>query len=462
MTQWEQGEVLEITITDLSSDGEGLGRWQNRVVFVPDTVPGDQVKARLMVAGPSFGRGRLLRVLAPGATRQRPACIVADKCGGCQWQVLTYEAQLAAKEKKVKEAMIRLGGLESVPLDAIFPAPDPLHYRNKATYPLGLKADGTVKAGYYRKGTHRIVSLNQCPVQDQRLDPLLAGIKQDLQPQGWNIYDEKTHKGQLRHLSLRIGRRTGECLLTLVSTTTLPRLNEVAATWQTQYPNLVGVCLNVNDSQGNVIFGPQTLLAAGRPYLLEEFAGFQFRIYSTTFFQIHTEQAERLVGVILEYLNLQGHEWVVDAYCGIGTLTLPLAQRAGSCLGMESQPEAVRVAQENAALNGIDNVTFQVGAVEKLLPELVESKKKGPHPDVIVLDPPRKGCHPAVIDALLETLLPGRIVYMSCNPASLARDVKLLVRGGYRLVRLQPADFFPQTPHVECVAFLEYERPAGA
>jgi 23S rRNA (uracil1939-C5)-methyltransferase len=453
MARWQQGETLELEITDLSGSGDGVGRWDNRVVFVPDTVPGDRIQARLVFTKPSFGRGKLLEVLTPGGDRVRPACIVADKCGGCQWQPVAYAAQLAAKERQITDALQRIGGFTAIPMDAILAAESPLGYRNKVTYPLGLSAEGQVKAGYYRKGTHQIINLNQCPVQDEHFNPLLAEVKHDIQTQGWSIYDETTHNGQLRHLVFRIGRRTGELLLTLVSNTwDLPGIEDLAAQWKERYPELVGVCVNRNQAQGNTIFGPETRYVVGQPYLTERFAGLEFHIYPTTFFQVYTEQAERLLRCVLDHLNLQGKETVVDAYCGVGTLTLPLARRTGYCLGLEVQAEAVDVARENAQLNAIENIRFQVGTVATLLPTVTEVLG-GDRPDIVVLDPPRKGCEGGVLDALL-TLKPPHIVYMSCNPATLARDLKQLCAGGYRLERLQPADFFPQTSHVECVAFL--------
>ena len=454
MTNWQQGQTLELDITDLSSEGDGVGRWENRVVFVPDTVPGDRVQIRLVRAKPTFGRGKLLAVLTSSGDRIRPPCIVADKCGGCQWQPVAYEAQLAAKSQQVVDAFQRIGGFSDITVDPILKADQPLAYRNKATYPLGLSAEGMVKAGYFRKGTHQIVNLNQCPVQDDRLNPLLAEAKQDIQQRGWSIYDEETRRGALRHLALRIGRRTGQMLLTLVSTTwKLPGLEEQCGQWKERYPDLAGICVNLNPKSGNAIWGKETRYVLGQPYLEERFAGLRFHIYPTTFFQVYTEQAERLLRVILDELQLQGAETVVDAYCGIGTLTLPIAQRAAYSLGLEVQAEAVDVAKENAKLNGIRKVRFQTGTVAKLLPHVADSLR-GQTPDIVLLDPPRKGCESPVLEALIA-LHPQKIVYMSCNPATLARDLKQLCgEGGYRLRRVQPADFFPQTAHVECVAFL--------
>ncbi|MEM6714816.1 MAG: 23S rRNA (uracil(1939)-C(5))-methyltransferase RlmD [Cyanobacteria bacterium P01_F01_bin.56] len=454
MTQWQQGTTLELEITDLSSDGDGVGRWDNRVVFVPNTVPGDRIRARLVFVKSKFGRGQVVKIAEASSDRIRPACIVADKCGGCQWQSVAYLAQLAAKQQQVLDALERIGHFTDIPLSPIMGADNPLSYRNKATYPLGVSAKDQVKAGYFRKGSHQIVNLNQCPVQDDHLDPLLAEVKQDIQARGWSIYNEATKAGDLRHLALRVGRRTGQVLLTLVSTTwELPGIEAQSADWKMRFPNLVGVCVNLNPKPGNAIWGPETRFVIGAPYLEERFANLTFHIYPTTFFQVYTEQAERLLRVILDELQLQGTEFVVDAYCGIGTLTLPIAQRAQYCLGLEVQAEAIATAIENARLNGISNAHFEAGTVDKLLPQATRFLADR-QPDVVVLDPPRKGCSDRVLSALLS-LKPQRIAYMSCNPATLARDLKRLCgEGGYRLQRAQAADFFPQTAHVECVAFL--------
>lgn len=454
-TDWRQGSLLELTITDLNHQGEGVGRWNGRVVFVPETVVGDRLYARLLRVKPNIGYGKLHELLEASPHRIRPRCIVADKCGGCQWQHLDYGAQQIAKFNQIVQALERIGGFQDPPVSPLLPLalaePDAdLHYRNKSTYPLGRSVIGLVQAGYYRKGSHQLVNLNQCPIQDARLDPLLAEIKQDIQEQKWSIYNEEKHRGKLRHLSLRIGRRTGEILLTLVTANTgLPNLTEQAEAWMQRYPNLVGVLLNYNRDRTNTIFGPDSDVVAGRWYLREIFADLEFQIQPTTFFQVNTEQAEALMYAVLEELQLTGNEVVVDAYCGVGTLTLPLAQRVQRAIALEVQPEAVEQAQQNAALNDITNVTFHTGTVETLLPELTE------RPDIVLLDPPRKGCDRSVLETL-RTQQPERIVYMSCNPSTLGRDLKILCEEGlYQLTRVQPADFFPQTTHVECAAFLQ-------
>ncbi|MDM9384301.1 23S rRNA (uracil(1939)-C(5))-methyltransferase RlmD [Chlorogloeopsis sp. ULAP01] len=448
-TLWKQGELIEVNITDLSDTGDGVGRSQERVVFVPDTVPGDRAIVRLVYVKATFAHGKLKQLLKSSPHRIRPSCIVADKCGGCQWQHIDYEYQLVAKRNQVIQALERIGGLAQPPVNPVLAPLSALGYRNKATYPVGLSAAGNVQAGYYQKGSHQLINLNQCPVQDVRLNPLLAQVKQDIQKRGWQVYEEHSHTGVVRHIGLRIGRRPGEILLTLVvKDWNLPGIKNQAQEWLKRYPDLVGVCLNRNSQRTNSIFGSETRCVAGVPYLREKFAGLEFQVRPDTFFQVYTETAEALLQVIQSQLNLQGHEVLLDAYCGIGTLTLPLAKQVRQAIGLEIQPEAVEQAILNAHSNQINNVSFITGEVEKILPQLQIK------PDIVLLDPPRKGCDRQVIETLLSNQ-PQRIVYVSCKATTLARDLKLLCKHGVYTVKLvQPADFFPQTAHVEAAAFL--------
>ncbi|MEM9804312.1 MAG: 23S rRNA (uracil(1939)-C(5))-methyltransferase RlmD [Cyanobacteria bacterium P01_D01_bin.56] len=449
---WQQGQIIDLMIESLSNSGDGVGRWQERVVFVANAVPGDNLRVRLTRVKPNYGHGKVLKILDPSPHRVRPACIVADKCGGCQWQSVDYSQQAIAKQEQVQSALERLGGLDNVQIQPILGATSALRYRNKVTYPLARGHDGTVKAGYYRQGSHQIVNLNQCPIQHGSLDPLLLSAKAAIQARSWSLYNEKKHQGRLRHLGLRVGHHTHQMLLTLVTTGYLPDVKEQAEQWLAEHPNLVGVCLNINPHKTNRIFGEETRCLAGQPYIEELFLGLRLRIQSTTFFQVNTVQAEALVQRVLNELNLQGNETVVDTYCGIGTLSLPLARYAARCVGIEVQSEAVAQARHNAALNGLQNTEFFAGSVEKLLRSI--SMQQSDPVDVVVLDPPRKGCDLTVLETLLD-ITPARIVYMSCNPTTLARDLKILCADQYALRQVQPADFFPQTAHVECVAFLE-------
>jgi 23S rRNA (uracil1939-C5)-methyltransferase len=448
---WQQGSLLDVDIDDLNHQGEGVGRWQGRVIFVPDTVTGDRITVRLLRIKPSFAQGKLVEIIAPSPWRIRPRCIVADKCGGCQWQHVADDYQLQAKRDQVINALVRIGGFADPPLEtAVVQGKESLGYRNKVTYPLGRSETGSVQTGYYRRHSHQLINLNQCPVQDPRLNPLLAEIKGDIQSRGWSIYNEAQRHGKLRHLSLRIGRRTGEIYLTLISTSShLDGLAEQAAIWGDRYHRLVGVAVNVNSKASNVIFGQETSTIWGKASLLEEFAGLSLELRPDTFFQVNTEAAENLFFQILAQLNLQGHEQIIDAYCGIGTFTLPLAQHVQQVIGLESQIASVQQAKANAQLNGLNNVSFIAGSVEEQLPQL------DLQPDLIWLDPPRKGCDRLFLETL-RNLAPQQIVYMSCQPATLARDLKLLCESGhYQLKWLQVADFFPQTAHVETAVLLE-------
>jgi 23S rRNA (uracil1939-C5)-methyltransferase len=445
----QQGDLIEIEITDLNHTGEGVGKYRGQVIFVPDTVIGDRIQTRITYIKKSHAIGKLQTILQASPHRIRPRCIVADKCGGCQWQHIEDQFQRLVKKEQVQEVLTRIGGFTDPLVYPPLTGNSPLAYRNKATYPLGFSPTGNVQAGYYRRGSHHLINLNQCPIQDQALNPFLAEIKQDIQEQGWSIYDEKTHQGQLRHLSLRIGRHTGEILLTLISTdNNLQGIEAQAQQWLAKYANLVGVTVNYNPDRGNAIFGSQTTTIAGRDYITEKFAGLTYQLAADTFFQVNTEAAEALFAVICQKLDLKGEEILIDAYCGIGTFTLPLAKRVKEVIGLESYSFSLDRAKINAQLNNITNTTFILGAVEKTLPQLTVK------PDIILLDPPRKGCDRSVLDSLLR-LQSQRIVYISCQSATLARDLQYLCKtGDYQLLEVQTADFFPQTPHVECAAFL--------
>ncbi len=446
----QQGDLIELEITDLNTSGAGVGKLDGKVVFVPDTVTGDRINARITRIKSQYAEGKIQELLVPSEYRIRPRCIVADKCGGCQWQHINWEYQKEAKKQQVIQALQRIGGFSDISVAPTLDSLEELNYRNKSTYPLGVSSVGAIQAGYYRRSSHKIVNLNQCPVQDARLHPLLKEVKQDIQFQEWSIYNEKTHQGQLRHLSLRIGVRTGEILLTLiVNDPKLPQIEQQAQIWLERYPSLVGVCLNINQTASNVIFGQQTLLVAGKPFLTEIFAGVTLQILSDTFFQINTKTAELLLNKIIEELQLEGTETIVDAYCGIGTFTLPLAQKVKQVIGIESHSSSLAQARNNAKVNNINNVVLYESKVENCLHE-VEAFQ----PDIVFLDPPRKGCAVLILDTLLE-LKPKKIVYISCKPATLARDIKHLCGTGlYQPQWIQPADFFPQTNHVECAVIL--------
>ncbi|MFN5514794.1 MAG: 23S rRNA (uracil(1939)-C(5))-methyltransferase RlmD [Cyanobacteriota bacterium] len=449
----EPGQQIELTITDLNHNGEGVGRHEERVVFVPDPAPGDYLRVKILQIKKNYLLGQCLEILQPSPERTRPACIVADKCGGCQWQHLSLAEQRRIKQAQLKQTLERIGQFQDLPLQPLLGNDQGLAYRNKATYPLGRSTTGQVQAGYYQRQSHRLINLNQCPVQDSRLDLLLKEIKADIQFQGWSIYDESQRRGKLRHLSLRIGRRTGEMLLTLVSAQpSLTNLQPQAEIWLQRYPDLVGVALNLQPQPHNVIFGPETRIIAGRGSCREVFAGLTFELAPDTFFQVNTEVAEALLEAVFAQLDFSRYQFLVDAYCGVGAFTLPLAQRAQSgaqVMGMENNPQSIQQARHNGELNLLTDVLFWEGTVAEGLAQLETA------PDFVLLDPPRKGLDRPVLDQLLHWS-PQTLVYISCEPATLARDLHILgTEGDYRPVWIQGADFFPQTRHVECAVILE-------
>lgn len=448
---------MEITISDLTDLGEGIGRINGQVVFVPNTVPDDLIRVQVIPNKSSYTQGKVLEIIQPSAHRTQPHCIVADKCGGCQWQLVNYDYQLQLKTNKVRQSLIRIGKFDPQVVDtvlqSIVPAPQDFGYRNKVAYPLGVSHTGAIKAGYFQTKSHKLINLNQCPVQDDRLNIFLQNIKQDIQRQGWTIYDEKTYQGALRHLLLRIGRHTNQVLVTLVSREKqLNNLFPQAEKWLEQYPNLVGVHLNYNPDRTNVILGTETKCVAGQDFLEESLLGYIFHLRPDTFFQIYTEQAEQMIQFIIDNLQPLSPQIVVDAYGGIGSISICLAKLVQRVIAIEVQPQASAQGKHNAHLNGIDNIQFLTGKVEDILAEILLSAEV--YPDVVILDPPRKGCDLRVIQQLRQKP-PNHIFYISCNPATLARDLEMLcAEEKFYLRRVQPFDFFPQTGHVETVCLL--------
>lgn len=443
------GAIVEVSVTDLDRQGRGVARHGGEVLFVEGALPGDQVEVRLLPRRRGQGMAQLLRLLQPSTERRRPPCILSDHCGGCSLQPFTSEAQQRWKQELVRQTLHRIGGLEA-PLQPLLASPDELGYRNRAIIPLERQSDGRLRAGFYRRGSHQIVNMNRCPVLDPRLDALIAPLKADLEASDWPVDRHGSEGGGLRHLALRVGQQTGELLITLIAShADFDGLHEQAQAWMRRWPELVGVTLNLQPLATNLLFGSESRTLAGRDWLHEGFAGLTLQIASDTFFQVHTRQAERLVP-LLEAALPEPRGLLVDAYCGIGTYSLPLARLGWQVLGLEQQPAAVALAGRNAMLNGLaERCRFQAADVADALAGVL------PHTQALLLDPPRKGLDPRVTAAILACP-PPQLVYLSCDPATLARDLRQLCGGGYQLVSVQPIDFFPNTTHVESLALLEH------
>ncbi|BDA39422.1 23S rRNA (uracil(1939)-C(5))-methyltransferase RlmD [Candidatus Atelocyanobacterium thalassae] len=447
----QQNNLIKLNIVDINDNGEGVGKFEEKIIFVPDTVTGDVVLVSLNFIKRQYAYGKVKEIIHSSPYRVRPNCIVSDKCGGCQWQHISPEYQLHIKQNKIVQSLRRIGRFKDISVLPILSSSEIFGYRNKATYPLSYSKSGNVHAGYYQRHTHKLININQCPIQDSRLNSFLAEIKLDIEKQRWTIYNEKTYEGQLRHLALRIGHSTGEVLLTLVSTSS--HINEIkkqANLWLEKYPNLIGVLINQNSEKSNKIFGDKTFSIVGEPFLKENFFNIDFKLRPDTFFQVNTQSAETLLHSLLDNLILTGKEKIVDAYCGIGTFTLPLAKRVSHATGIEISYDSIEQAKTNAKANNIDNVVFYQGAVKDILPSLNIS------PDIVLLDPPRKGCEDGVIETL-RRVRPPLIIYISCQPSTLARDLKKICHQNlYKILWIQPVDFFPQTPHVESIVAIRH------
>jgi len=463
MARPKRGEILSLTIDDLAYGGEGVGRADGYVVFVPGGLPGDRLQVRLVQARSRFGRGAIEAVIEPSPQRVEAPCPYFGRCGGCRLQHVAYPAQLAYKTKQVADALERLGGLRDVPLRPIIGAEEIFGYRNKMEFTVarprrgaGTEADsargGLVVGLHETERYDAVLDIDRCLLQSDRMNALLAEARAFFVDRGLTVYEQDTGEGLLRFLMLREGRHTGELMTNVV--TSAPAVSELAplvARLQAREAGTTSVVLNVNPKKASVAVGVEEHLLGGRDHIRERVGGLTFRVSANSFFQTNTRQAERLFDLVVESTGLTGTETMIDLYSGTGAISLLLARRARWVYGVELAQAAVDDAGANAAANGITNCTFLAGEVRFVLPSLIA---KGVTAEVVVADPPRAGFHPKALHALI-TLGARRIVYVSCNPTTLARDLGELSRGGYRVEWVQPVDMFPHTPHIEAVARLE-------
>ncbi|MCR4696413.1 MAG: 23S rRNA (uracil(1939)-C(5))-methyltransferase RlmD [Lachnospiraceae bacterium] len=463
--EYKKGDVLEVTINDMSDEGLGIGKHDGYALFVKDTVVGDKCKVKIMKAKKNYAFAHLEEVIVPSSFRITPNCKFAKACGGCQLQAMSYEAELEFKENKVKNNLIRLGGfseeyIESIK-EPIVGMDQPFRYRNKAQYPIGYDKEGNLVSGFYAGRTHDIIPNTDCFLGREINKEILECILSFMKKEKISAYDEKTGKGLLRHVLIREGFSTGEIMVCLiVNAKSLEKEQELCSILTKEIPAIKSICLNSNLKDTNVIMGDETRVLWGKETIEDELDGVRFKISARSFYQINPVQTERLYKKALDYASLTGKESVWDLYCGIGTISLFLARKAGKVYGVEIIPEAIADAKENANLNGIKNAEFFVGKAEEVLPEFYEKQKSKAsenndmlHPDVIVVDPPRKGCDEKCLETMLQ-MEPDRIVYVSCDSATLARDLKILCAEKYELKAWQCYDQFCRTVHCETVALL--------
>jgi 23S rRNA (uracil1939-C5)-methyltransferase len=460
MARPKRGERLSLTIDDLAFGGEGVGRADGYVVFVPGGVPGDRVRVRLEQARSRFGRGLIEEIEAPSPHRVEAPCPYFGRCGGCRLQHVSYSAQLAFKAKQVADVLERVGGLQGVEIRPILGAEEIYGYRNKMEFTVAPRPTGGVDIGLHEADRYdSVLDMERCLIQSEGMNVLLDEARRFFVERGFSAYEQETGEGLLRFLMLRDGRRTGEAMVNVV--TSAPAVSELAplvARVQARLPGTSSVVMNVNPKKASVAVGVEEHLLGGRDHIRERIGGLTFQISANSFFQTNTVQAERLFELVLAAAALDGGETVIDLYSGTGAISLLLAQRCCWVYGVELAQAAVDDAGLNADANGIANCTFLAGEVRFVLPALIA---KGVTADVVVADPPRAGFHPKALDAL-ATLGPARIVYVSCNPSTLARDLGALVRGGYRVEWVQPVDMFPHTPHIEAVARLAHAGVSSA
>ncbi|MED4918795.1 23S rRNA (uracil(1939)-C(5))-methyltransferase RlmD [Geobacillus thermodenitrificans] len=445
-----KNDYYDVTFTDLTHDGLGVAKVDGFPLFVKNALPGERAKVKVIKVKKGYGYGRLIELYEPSPDRVEPPCPVYRQCGGCQLQHLSYEGQLKAKEKQVKEVLARIGKLEHVTVHPVIGMKNPWRYRNKAQVPVGEREGGLI-AGFYKERSHEIIDMDACFIQQEKNDVVVQAVKRIAERYGVRPYDELTHRGVLRHIVARYGAATGEVMVVLVTRTErLPHEQEIVRDIIRDIPDVKSIVQNINPERTNVIFGVKTRVLWGSEFITDRIGDIQFAISARSFYQVNPEQTKVLYDKALEYAELTGTETVIDAYCGIGTISLFLAKKAKHVYGVEIVPEAIEDAKRNAALNGITNVTFAVGAAEDVIPRWYE---EGIRADCLVVDPPRKGCDAALLETIMA-MKPPRVVYVSCNPATLARDLRILEDGGYETIEVQPVDMFPHTAHVESVARL--------
>ena len=444
------GLTIDVVGEDLDQQGRGLARWNGWVITVPQLLPGEEAKVKVQQRQRKMWLARRVATISSSPDARRPPCILASDCGGCSLQHLSVDAQNSWKQQRLANTLSRIGQLDPDVNALVSPDRESLGYRNRALIP--IRRDGQkLRLGYYKRGSHRIVNLNHCPVLDPRLDALIEPIKRDLEATSWPMDSDLQGEPGLRHLGLRIGVRTGEILITLISATeSLQAVDVLSAAWMRRWPQLKGVTINLQPKRSNAVFGDRTICLQGQDAIEERFCGLSLELGTTTFFQVNTPRAERVVEQIRDWITRsEPSQRLIDAYCGIGTIALPLAAAGHRVTGLEISSASVRHAERNAARNRLKHTRFMSGDVARHLRELL------PNHDALVVDPPRKGLDPAVLAMVLD-YPPRRLVYLSCDPATLARDLRQLAgdSGPYRIEQVQPMDFFPQTSHLECLVLM--------
>lgn len=441
---------FEMTIEDIGSKGEGIGKIKDYTVFVEGALPGDKIEVRIIKMKKTYGFGKLIRIIEASPMRVTPICPHAKRCGGCQIQHFDYQAQLDFKRKKVEDSIKRIGKLTGVTVHPTIGMKEPFYYRNKAQFPVQMK-DGKVQIGFFAARSHDIIDIQRCYIQDPVNDEIIKVIRKYIETYNIPVYDEENHKGLIRHILTRTAFQTKEVMACIIiNGKDIPHKDKLVAQL-TKIPNMKSIVLNHNTQKTNVILGDNITTLWGQDFITDYIGDVKFEISPLSFFQVNPMQTKVLYEKALEYAQLNGDEIVWDAYCGIGTISLFLARKAKKVFGVEIIEAAIEDARRNAKINKINNVEFFIGKAEEIIPTLYE--EKGVKADVIVVDPPRKGCDEALLETMVK-MQPKRIVYVSCDPSTLARDLKILSEKGYKVDEAQPVDMFGHSVHVETVCLM--------
>ncbi|WP_245671422.1 23S rRNA (uracil(1939)-C(5))-methyltransferase RlmD [Pseudobacillus wudalianchiensis] len=446
----QKNQVIDVEFEDLTHDGNAVAKVEGYPLFVAGALPGETGRIQVTKINKGYGFGRLMELFERSPHRVDVPAADMHKYGGTQLQHISYEGQLQFKEKQVREVLTRIGKLEDVKVHPVLGMKEPWYYRNKAQVPVGEK-NGKLIAGFFKPRSHEIVDTNESIIQLPEVNEAIQTVKEICSEFGIKAYDEVTHKGMLRHIMARYGKQTGELMVVLITRTAdFPHKEQIVKEIIKRLPRVKSIVHNINSKRTNVIMGDVTKVIWGSEVIYDYIGDVKFVISARSFYQVNPVQTKVLYDKALEYAGLTGNEAVIDAYCGIGTISLFLAQKAKSVFGVEVVPEAIEDAKRNAELNGIHNVEFAVGKAEDVISEWY---KQGNKANVLVVDPPRKGCDESLLQTIID-MKPTKVVYVSCNPATLARDLRILEDGGYKTMEVQPVDMFPQTTHVECCSLL--------
>ncbi|MBM7557734.1 23S rRNA (uracil(1939)-C(5))-methyltransferase RlmD [Halanaerobacter jeridensis] len=441
-----KGDIEVIDLDNIAYGGDAVGRKNNFTIFVPQGIPGEKVKIKITEVKKSYGRGEIISVIEETEERIIPTCEVSEQCGGCQIDHIDYQAQLKYKRQMVEDALEHIGKLEGVDVNPVLGMEHPYSYRNKAQFPVDI-IDEEAVIGFYAAGSHDVIAHQDCQIQHPVINRTASRVVELINEYDLSVYNEEIHQGLIRHLVVRIGVCTNQAQLILVTNgQEIPYQEEIIETLMSEIPELISIHQNINTADTNVVLGEKTKELAGEDYIIDYIGNIKYQISPLSFFQINTLQTKVLYDQVLEYAELTGEEKVLDAYCGLGSISLYVAGDSKKVYGIEVVDEAIDLARKNAELNEIENCSFEVGKVRDVLPQLKENFQ----PEVVIVDPPRKGCHEEVLESFIE-LKAEKIIYVSCKPTSLARDLKYLTSQGYAVEEVQPVDMFPQTYHIENV-----------